>query len=77
MKISSVAVNNRKAQLEVTVRSGKVLPIPFAKLDPRPSTDDRLARAYVDKELANEAVTYVLRLRRGGIRAHRPCARLQ
>ncbi len=61
MKIRSVAVNNRKAQLEVTVRSGKVLPIPFAKLDPRPSTDDRLARAYVDKELANEAVTYVLR----------------
>ena len=60
MKIKGVAVNNRKAQLELTVRSGKVFPIAFARLDPRPSPKDRISRVYVDKELGNEAVTYVL-----------------
>ena len=60
MKIRGVAVNNRKAQLELTVRSGKVFPVPFAKLDPRPTPHDRISRVYVDKELGTEAVTYVL-----------------
>ena len=60
MKIKGVAVNNRKAQLELTVRSGKVFPIAFARLDPRPNPKDRISRVYVDKELGNEAVTYVL-----------------
>ena len=60
MKIRGVVVNNRKAQLELTVRSGKVFPIPFARLDPRPTADDRIARVYVDKELGAEAVTYFL-----------------
>jgi DNA-binding TFAR19-related protein (PDSD5 family) len=60
MKIRGVAVNNRKAQLELTVRSGKVFPVPFARLDPRPTRSDRISRAYVDRELGNEAVTYVL-----------------
>ena len=53
-------MNNRKAQLEFTVRPGKTFPVPFAKLDPRPTRSDRISRAYVDRELGNEAVTYVL-----------------
>jgi len=60
MKIKSVTVNNRKGHLELVLRSGRTLPIPFARLEPRPSRDDRIGRAYVDKELASEAVTYVL-----------------
>jgi hypothetical protein len=60
MKIRRVTINNRKGQFELAVRSGKVFPIPFAKLHPRPTPDDRVARAYVDKELGSEAVTYVL-----------------
>lgn len=60
MKIRGVAVNNRKAQLELTIRSGKMFPVPFARLDPRPTPKDRISRVYVDKELGNEAVTYVL-----------------
>jgi len=60
MKIRQVRVNNRKAQLELVVRSGKVYPMPYAKLDPRPTIDDRIREAYVDRELGNEAVTYVL-----------------
>jgi hypothetical protein len=35
-------VNNRKAQLELIVRSGKIYPMPYAKLDPRPTTEDRV-----------------------------------
>jgi hypothetical protein len=60
MKILGVAVNNRKKQIELTVQSGRILPVPFAKLDPQPTPKDRIAQAYVDGELANEAVTYIL-----------------
>ena len=60
MKIRRAAVNNRKAQLELTVRSGRVLPVPYAKLDPRPTSKNRIREAYVDKELGSEAITYVL-----------------
>lgn len=60
MKISKVVVNNRKGQLELTTRSGDVHPVPFTKLDPLPSPHDRIGAAYVDRELASEAVTYVL-----------------
>jgi DNA-binding TFAR19-related protein (PDSD5 family) len=60
MKIRSVTVNNRKAQIALTTRSGAVFPVPFARLDPQPTPDDRIREAYVDRELANEAVTYVL-----------------
>lgn len=60
MKIRAVRVNGRKRQLELTLRSGITLPVPFGRLDPRPTRDDRIASAYVDKELAREGVTYVL-----------------
>jgi DNA-binding TFAR19-related protein (PDSD5 family) len=60
MKIRKVTVNNRKAQLELTVRSGKVYPVPYAKLDPRPTSKNRIREAYVDRELGNEAATFVL-----------------
>jgi hypothetical protein len=60
MKIRHATVNNRKALLELTVRSGKVFPVPYAKLDPRPTPKNRIREAYVDKELGSEAVTYVL-----------------
>ncbi|MBN1607676.1 MAG: XRE family transcriptional regulator [Polyangiaceae bacterium] len=60
MKLRSVVVNNRKAQLELVLRSGRTYPFPFAKLQPRPSSKDRIREAYVDRELGSEAVTYVL-----------------
>ncbi len=68
MKIRRATVNNRKAQLELTVRSGKVFPVPYAKLDPRPTSKNRIREVYVDKELGKEAVTYVLR-----VASVRPC----
>ncbi|MBI1816180.1 MAG: XRE family transcriptional regulator [Deltaproteobacteria bacterium] len=60
MKIRRVAVNNRKAQIELTTSSGRVFPVPYAKLDPRPTPKNRIREVHVDKELASEAVTYVL-----------------
>jgi hypothetical protein len=60
VKLKRVVVNNRKAQVELTTRSGKTFPLPFARMDPPPTATDRVVSAYVDKELANEAVTYVL-----------------
>lgn len=60
MKVRRVAVNNRKAQLELTTGSGAMLPFPYSKLDPRPTTRDRIREAFVDTELASEGVSYVL-----------------
>ncbi|HEX2881894.1 MAG TPA: hypothetical protein VHO25_20375 [Polyangiaceae bacterium] len=60
MKIHRVIVNNRKDQIELVIRSGQVYPVPFARLDPKPTADDRICQAYVDKELGREAVSYVL-----------------
>ena len=55
MKIRQVVANNRKGQLELTVRSGQMYPMPYAKLNPR------ICDVCVDKEFGNEAVTYVLK----------------
>jgi hypothetical protein len=60
VKIRSVAINNRKARLELTVHSGKMYPMPYSRLDPSPTTMNRMRRANVDRELGGEAVTYVL-----------------
>jgi len=60
MKIRSVTVNNRKALVELTTRAGDVYPLPFSRLDPPPTSEDRIREIYVDRELASEAVTYVL-----------------
>lgn len=59
MKIKSVSFNLRKkAFLVETVRGP--LGLPFACLDLKPSKKDPIKTAYVDSELGNEAITYVL-----------------
>lgn len=60
MKIHRVTVNNKKGQIELSVRSGEVYPVPFARLDPKPTAKDRIRDAYIDKELGREAISYVL-----------------
>ena len=42
------------------MRSGHVYPVPFARLVPPPTQTDRIREAYIDRELANEAITYIL-----------------
>ena len=60
MKIRSVASNNRRHEFTVVTRSGATYTFPYSEADPCPTSDDRLAEVFVDKELGNEAVTYIL-----------------
>ncbi len=60
MKIRRVVVNQRKAQLEIAAANGTVYPMPFSQLSPRPTSANRIREAYPDRDLAKEAVTYVL-----------------
>jgi len=60
MKIRSVTSNNRRNEFTVVTRSGADYIFPYAEADPQPSSTDRIGEIYVDKELGNEAFTYVL-----------------
>ena len=59
MKITGVTANNRKRVFEVETRRGAYV-MPYAKVDPVPSSQDRIAEVYVDPELGREGFTYVL-----------------
>ena len=52
-----VTANNRKKAFEVTTLR-KTLVFPYTKADPPPTPDDKVARVYVDAELAREGFTY-------------------
>ena len=60
MKVRRVTVNDRKARLELVTYSGKMYPVPYARLDPRPSISNKMLAVRVDAELGREAVTYTL-----------------
>ncbi len=65
MKIRSVRNNNRKKALEIAIASAE-MQFPHAKLEPGPSAADPIRELFVDKELGNEAVTYVLESGKSG-----------
>ena len=60
MKISRVSINNRRKEFEISTRSGDSHTYPYAQADPRPDAKNRINEVFVDKELGNEAITYVL-----------------
>ncbi len=59
MRIRSVKRNNRKKAFEVRTAS-RVLAFPYAKSEPRPTSEDPVARVFVDPELGREGFTYLL-----------------
>ena len=59
MKILSVRQNNRRKAFEVKT-DNKTLYYPYGKLDPIPEPGNKVADAYVDKEVGSEGFTYVL-----------------
>ena len=59
MKIRSVKTNNHKRAFEVRTYKD-TYDFPYAKLDVKPASDDRISNVYVDAELGNEAFTYTL-----------------
>jgi len=60
MKVDSVSINNRRKEFSVTTRSGAAYTFPYAEAEPRPGTANRIEEVFVDQELGNEAITYVL-----------------
>lgn len=60
MKIQSVRCNNRKKAFQVKVSKG-MLPLPYSKVEPRPSARDPIVTVRVDRELGREGFTYVLK----------------
>jgi hypothetical protein len=60
VKIRKIEVNNRKGVFRVVTYSGDAYVYPYVKAEPPPSSADKVADAHVDRELANEAFTYVL-----------------
>lgn len=59
MRIESVTANNRQRCFVIETEKG-ALTFPFAKLDLVPSTANRVQGVYVDRELGQKAITYVL-----------------
>jgi hypothetical protein len=59
VKILEVAANNRKHAFEVRTRR-EAFVLPYAKVDPAPSSKDRVSEVFVDPELGREAFTYRL-----------------
>ena len=65
MKLRRVSANSRRHEFSVTTRSGQSYSFPYANAEPQPNREDRVENVFVDKELGNEAFTYILRWRRG------------
>jgi hypothetical protein len=60
MKLRRVTANNKKRQFELMTRSGRVLPLPYAKLAPSLVHGDSVRDVFVDRELGHEGFTYRL-----------------
>lgn len=59
MKIKGVTVNNSKKMFEVKTSSKSYL-FPYAKLEYKPSSKNKIIEVFVDEEFGREAFTYVL-----------------
>jgi predicted XRE-type DNA-binding protein len=59
MKIRSVMWNNRKKAFQVKSSKGTMW-LPYSMIEVRPSSNDSVARVFVDKELGSEGFSYVL-----------------
>ena len=60
MKVQKVSINNRRKEFSVATHAGTVFTFPYAEADPGPSSKNRIEKVFVDRELGNEAITYVL-----------------
>jgi hypothetical protein len=65
VKIREVQINSRRQAFEVRTSSGRFV-LPFARVDPRPTSADPVVRVFVDKEIGSEGFSYMLRSGREG-----------
>ncbi|MDX2412966.1 MAG: hypothetical protein QNK16_11370 [Woeseiaceae bacterium] len=59
MKIRSLKMNNHKKAFELRTYKDRY-EYPYAMLDTQPTDENRIANAYIDPDLGNEAITYEL-----------------
>lgn len=59
MKVRSVACNNRMRVFDVRL-SHRTLRFPFARCEPKPTSQDPVVRVFVDPEIGREGFVYVL-----------------
>lgn len=59
MKIQKVIINNRKKNIEIETDKG-YFGLPFVQLRLKPSVKNKIEKIYIDPELGNEGITYVL-----------------
>ena len=65
MKIRKVIANPRRKTVEITTARRSFV-YPFARFEPRPTSDDPIRTIRVDRELASEGFTYTLASGREG-----------
>ena len=58
-RILDVTANNHKRAFEIRTRTDAFV-MPYARVTPKPTMQDRIAAVYVDEELGCEAFTYEL-----------------
>ena len=66
MKIRALKYNNRKKAFEIKT-STRSLQFPYSKVEPRPTVGDPIRQVFVDKELGNEAFTFILESGKEGV----------
>jgi hypothetical protein len=59
MKIKNVSVNYKRKNIEIIIAE-KAYTLPFSKLRLKPTAQNKISEIYVDKELAQKAITYIL-----------------
>jgi len=59
MRLHAVAYNNRKKCFEIKA-ARKTFQLPYSKVDPQPTANDPIVRAFVDPEVGREGFTYAL-----------------
>jgi hypothetical protein len=59
MKIKKVSASNKRKHIEIDV-GDKTYTLPFSKLRLKPTAQNKISEIYVDKELAEKAITYTL-----------------
>ncbi len=60
LKVLNVSINNRRHEFEIELPGRGLLTFPYHRAEPPPTSDDPIREFFIDPELGNEGVTYVL-----------------
>jgi len=66
LKILNASFNNRRREFAIELIDRGVLAFPYHRADPPPTRDDPIREFFIDPELGNEGITYVLESRAEG-----------